>query len=572
MRSVLIASLSLLWFFAPLAHAEVLVDEASQLVIQAPEELSISDYTNQFRLAQGQNIQVERVYRIGQQGSAPFADVILSTMPAIDLMEQAQLRLINPLSRQNGELLSTSSVEVRGTGFEDQQERSLYLVPGSTFHIVVVAYQPSSPQLQLFLQNLSFSSGIADIQGHRFQKDIDGVINASLFSGSRTTDGQMAFQPELEITRAALIKVVVLMNSSEDQVLNDYEEYLLRDEAPLFTDLDPDAWFAPYIYAASQAGIVKGYEDQTIRPASLVNLAEALKLIAQAVDPTLQPAAEPWYQAYLGLFTRHSILIGNDQEFRLAFDQERFQLYENAKRYQVAALIHRLVSSDSGGLYGQELSFEQLPIQFLGLNVDKALEIDSATSGISPLRHFVLESDEGMFELLAYSPDVYTQLERQQAFPESFHYLTETRSQVFAVRGRENQPEFRLLDNQDLLSFRDENLKLQFLHAVELSPDVQRSGNEAFLKLKRSDDLELLSLNLLPRGSGQASAFQERSPLRSLRLGNLQCYVYLEADKNRLDLVTEGQNWLAVVSLPSVQDVVQLDAKVLRILRTMSGL
>ena len=55
---------------------------------------------------------------------------------------------------------------------------------------------------------------------------------------------------------------------------------------PLFLDTDQRAWYAPYVEAAFQEGIVTGYDDRTFRPGNPLTVEEAITLLMRAEKAT----------------------------------------------------------------------------------------------------------------------------------------------------------------------------------------------------------------------------------------------------------------------------------------------
>lgn len=107
-----------------------------------------------------------------------------------------------------------------------------------------------------------------DYVGHWAQNYIDSVITNGIASGK----GENEFAPDLTITRAELTKMVLL--AAEHDV-----DMSIKKTS--FTDVSVDDWFAPYVEAAKDAGIVEGYEDGTFKPNEAINRAEALKILIE---------------------------------------------------------------------------------------------------------------------------------------------------------------------------------------------------------------------------------------------------------------------------------------------------
>ncbi|HIW16970.1 MAG TPA: S-layer homology domain-containing protein [Firmicutes bacterium] len=75
-------------------------------------------------------------------------------------------------------------------------------------------------------------------------------------------------QPQGNITRAELTKVAV----GFFDVTGDYED-------GTFSDVDADSWYADFIDAAFDLGLVEGYPDGTIRPQAYITRAEAATMV-----------------------------------------------------------------------------------------------------------------------------------------------------------------------------------------------------------------------------------------------------------------------------------------------------
>jgi len=83
------------------------------------------------------------------------------------------------------------------------------------------------------------------------------------------------FKGESQINRAELLKLVLLY-ANIDIISPAQNE-------PIFSDVNPDEWYADYIYTAKKLGIIDGYPNGTFMPAQAVNKAEAIKIILKAI-------------------------------------------------------------------------------------------------------------------------------------------------------------------------------------------------------------------------------------------------------------------------------------------------
>lgn len=108
-----------------------------------------------------------------------------------------------------------------------------------------------------------------DIVGHWAQTYITKLADLGIVSGKTAN----MFAPDDRITRAELTKIAM---KSFNLAVNP-----APGSSP-FGDVSLTEWYAPYIIAARDAGIVKGYAGDVFSPNGLVNRAEALKIILGA--------------------------------------------------------------------------------------------------------------------------------------------------------------------------------------------------------------------------------------------------------------------------------------------------
>lgn len=87
--------------------------------------------------------------------------------------------------------------------------------------------------------------------------------------------------------------------------------------SPRYSDVSPDAWFAPYVSQADLLGVIKGYPDGKFHPERTVNLVEALKISLHftTIDildteafsfPDVETGS--WYSRYVQTAFREGIL------------------------------------------------------------------------------------------------------------------------------------------------------------------------------------------------------------------------------------------------------------------------
>lgn len=140
------------------------------------------------------------------------------------------------------------------------------------------------------------------------------------------------FHPERPINRAEFTKLVLL--GSGDRAA---PPPCTQDPFP---DVPKDEWYAPYICAAKQKGIISGFPDGTFKPARNINFANGSKVLVKSFgvatkesDTTAVDGLELWYKPYVLALTRENAVAPTVS----AFDHL-------ITRGEMAEMIYRLVS------------------------------------------------------------------------------------------------------------------------------------------------------------------------------------------------------------------------------------
>jgi hypothetical protein len=113
------------------------------------------------------------------------------------------------------------------------------------------------------------------------------------------------FRPDTNINRAEFTKILV-ESLAEQSVI----ETCLQDKPALFSDVNPQEWFAKYICVAKKFKMAFGNPDGTFRPGNPINFVEAATLIARnlgVVNQLPQPVSD-WYRPFVeGMGFEHAI-------------------------------------------------------------------------------------------------------------------------------------------------------------------------------------------------------------------------------------------------------------------------
>jgi hypothetical protein len=141
-----------------------------------------------------------------------------------------------------------------------------------------------------------WATPFSDMQNawYRHKEAVEFLVQRNVLQGYE--DG--TFRPIAPINRAEFLKIVFKGKSAVQPV-----------QRRCFSDVNPDEWYAPYVCAAKQRGIVQGYANGTFQPGKLVNTAEAIKILLNAYDKSIQEASgEHWYRPYVEYLDTNEIL------------------------------------------------------------------------------------------------------------------------------------------------------------------------------------------------------------------------------------------------------------------------
>lgn len=146
-----------------------------------------------------------------------------------------------------------------------------------------------------------------DVKGHWAHQWIDNLFHRCIVHG-RTGD---LFKPDEPATRAEVVKIAVRL----------YKLGQANHEV-LFSDVDVNDWFAPYVTSAAKGNVLIGFPTKTgkpeFRPHQEITRAEALKvlLLAKGTDINNEKTnyddvnVTDWYYGIVAYATKHGIIEG----------------------------------------------------------------------------------------------------------------------------------------------------------------------------------------------------------------------------------------------------------------------
>jgi len=149
------------------------------------------------------------------------------------------------------------------------------------------------------------------------------------------------FRPDTVVSRVEALKFILKgMNS----------ELLTSNELP-FPDTAAQEWYSDYVATAYNREIVRGYPDNTFKPANTVNRAEFLKMLLTSMDLEVDMNVsrdvykdvlrDAWYAPYVQYAKEKNLIILRDRLFKPE---------EGMTRAEVAELIYRVILLKVSGM------------------------------------------------------------------------------------------------------------------------------------------------------------------------------------------------------------------------------
>ena len=111
----------------------------------------------------------------------------------------------------------------------------------------------------------SSKNDFSDVSADKWYNNaVSSLSNMGVIGGY--ADG--TFRPDAPISRAEFAKIAVSFTQNNGSAVYNY-----------FTDVKTTDWFAPYVTAAKDAGLIEGYSDGSFKPKSKITRAEACAIV-----------------------------------------------------------------------------------------------------------------------------------------------------------------------------------------------------------------------------------------------------------------------------------------------------
>ncbi len=138
--------------------------------------------------------------------------------------------------------------------------------------------------------------------------DVSGTRSSDavrFLKGEEVVEGYQdgTFRPEQQITRVEFLKIAL--------EASDMTEAECSGAPKDFPDVAKGEWFYDVVCTALKSGIVDGYPDGDFRPHTLVNFAEASKIIARIEELDAdQQEGDEWYREYVDALHKERVIPG----------------------------------------------------------------------------------------------------------------------------------------------------------------------------------------------------------------------------------------------------------------------
>lgn len=200
--------------------------------------------------------------------------------------------------------------------------------------------------LALMLAAAPFLTGFTDTENHWAQEIIEAWTEAGLISGYE--DG--TFLPERAITRAEFIALINRSFGFTDRQENH------------FKDVPLDAWFASHVDLAVAAGYISGYEDGTFRPLEPISRQEVAAIVYRLEDLPEAPAGtlERFADAdAIPAWSRDFVAAVVEAGLMRGYDDDTFRPEASITRAESVVTLDRIVEEFPFPDFEAELKLDQ---------------------------------------------------------------------------------------------------------------------------------------------------------------------------------------------------------------------
>ena len=106
-----------------------------------------------------------------------------------------------------------------------------------------------------------------------------------------------------------------------------------------FSDIHANIWYTKYVCFAKNKGIIAGYSDNSFKPTQNINFVEALKITLNTFNYSNLEDSTPWYRLFVDRASQENFIPLDVTNFYEAFD-----------RGQMAEMVTRIMKHEKGDL------------------------------------------------------------------------------------------------------------------------------------------------------------------------------------------------------------------------------
>lgn len=149
------------------------------------------------------------------------------------------------------------------------------------------------------------------------------------------------FYPNAALTRADAAKMlyILLDHPKTDDIVNTYVS---------FRDVDPNEWYAQYIKAMVEYGIMSGYDDGTFRPNGNVTRAQFVKMLAPFITQ-IDAGSKSFGDISADYWAYKEIMSASEAGVITGYSDGTFRPYGIVTRSQTSAVMNRLLGRHADG-------------------------------------------------------------------------------------------------------------------------------------------------------------------------------------------------------------------------------